>query len=59
QTVAEELAAAGIHGILNFAPVSLNVPENIFVQSVDLALQLEQLSFKMSLGQEQLQTPAT
>src|SRR5271156_6535099 len=25
QTVAEELAAAGIHGILNFAPVSLNV----------------------------------
>ena len=59
QTVAEELSAAGIHGILNFAPVSLNVPENIFVQSVDLALQLEQLSFKMSLGQEQLPTPAT
>ncbi|MGC8552865.1 MAG: redox-sensing transcriptional repressor Rex [Phycisphaerae bacterium] len=50
QDVASQMAAAGIRGILNFAPVSLNVPADVVVQSVDLALQLEQLSFRMSLG---------
>jgi len=50
QRVADRLVAAGIRGILNFAPVNVNVPEDVSVQSVDLAVQLEQLSFKMSLG---------
>ena len=50
QAVADRLVAAGIRGILNFAAVSLNTPDDIFVQSVDLALQLEQLSFRMSMG---------
>ena len=50
QGVADRLVAAGIRGILNFAAVSLNTPDDIFVQSVDLALQLEQLSFRMSMG---------
>jgi len=50
QHVADKLVAAGIRGILNFAPVSVTVPPDVSVQSVDLAVQLEQLSFKMSLG---------
>lgn len=49
QAVADELVAAGVRGILNFAPTSISVPEHVSVQSVDLAVQLEQLSFKMSL----------
>lgn len=49
QGVADTLVAAGVRGILNFAPVSLSVPAHVSVQSVDLAVQLEQLSFKMSL----------
>ena len=50
QAVADKLVAAGIRGILNFAPVSISVPGDVSVQHVDLAVQLEQLSFKMSLG---------
>ncbi|MCL2648517.1 MAG: redox-sensing transcriptional repressor Rex [Phycisphaerales bacterium] len=50
QRVAEWLVSAGIRGILNFAPVNITVPQDVSVQSVDLAVQLEQLSFKMSLG---------
>jgi redox-sensing transcriptional repressor len=44
-SVAETLAAAGLEGILNFAPVTLNLPPNVRVVSVDLAMELEQLSF--------------
>jgi len=50
QRVADELVAIGIRGILNFAPIGVIVPEGVSIQSVDLAVQLEQLSFKMSLG---------
>lgn len=50
QAVVDKLIAAGIRGIMNFAPVSITVPPEVSVQDVDLAVQLEQLSFKMSLG---------
>jgi redox-sensing transcriptional repressor len=52
QAVADKLVAAGIRGILNFAPVSITVAPDVSVQGVDLAVQLEQLSFKMSLAGE-------
>lgn len=39
------LVAAGITGILNFAPVTLSVPKNVSVIGVDLAMELEQLAF--------------
>ena len=45
QEVANRLVEAGISGIFNFAPVVLNVPEGIGYVSIDLAVQLEQLSF--------------
>ncbi len=45
QDVADDLVAAGIRGILNFAPVALSVPGGVAVNSVDLTVQLEQLSF--------------
>ncbi len=45
QQVAEELIAAGITGILNFSPVVLNVSDGVVVNNVDLALELENLSY--------------
>lgn len=45
QSVAEQLVAAGIEGILNFAPVTLTLPPEIEIIGVDLAIELEQLSF--------------
>ena len=50
QDVADTLVAAGIRGILNFAPVSLAVPPEVGVASVDLAVQLEQLSFQVNFA---------
>lgn len=41
----ESLVSAGITGILNFAPVTLNLPKNVSVVGVDLAMELEQLAF--------------
>jgi len=55
QAVADKLVAAGIRGIMNFAPVSVSVPADVSVQGVDLAVQLEQLSFKMSLAGAEVQ----
>jgi len=45
QSVAEQLVEAGVRGILNFAPVRLNVPAGVEVSDVDLASQLQQLAF--------------
>jgi redox-sensing transcriptional repressor len=50
QAVAEALVAAGIRGVLNFAPSVLRLPPNISVVSVDLTVQLEQLAFLVQLG---------
>src|SRR3954466_14327093 len=50
QDVADQLVAAGVKGLLNFAPVSLNVPPDVALNAVDLAVQLEQLSFQVSLS---------
>lgn len=45
QEVANELVGAGVTGILNFSPSVLQVPEAVTVNNVDLALELENLSY--------------
>jgi redox-sensing transcriptional repressor len=45
QAVADELVAAGVTSILNFAPCVLSVPANVDVRKVDLAIELQILSF--------------
>jgi redox-sensing transcriptional repressor len=54
QKVADALVSAGIEGILNFAPVMLNLPAQVRTVGVDLAIELEQLSFAVvnQLGRE-------
>ncbi len=48
QKVAEALVAAGIEGILNFAPVTLTLPKQVQTIGVDLAIELEQLAFSVA-----------
>ncbi|BAL92803.1 putative redox-sensing transcriptional repressor Rex [Actinoplanes missouriensis 431] len=45
QAVADVLVAAGVTSILNFAPGVLSVPPNVDVRKVDLAIELQILSF--------------
>src|SRR5215475_4187965 len=45
QSVADALVACGVTSILNFAPRVLNVPDNVDVRKVDLAIELQILSF--------------
>lgn len=45
QEVCDRLVDAGVTSILNFAPVVLNVPEHVDVRQVDLAAELQILSF--------------
>jgi len=47
QPVAEQLVAAGVTGILNYAPVNVTLPEEIVVRSVDPVSHLQQITFYM------------
>ncbi len=52
QDIADLLVQSGIKGILNFAPVTLNIPEEVQVRNVDLAVNLEILSFNIVVNNE-------
>jgi redox-sensing transcriptional repressor len=45
QAVTDQLVAAGVNAILNFAPTQLSVPKRVKVQHVDLSVMLKTLSF--------------
>jgi redox-sensing transcriptional repressor len=45
QEVTNELVEAGIQAILNFSPLILQVPEHVVVNNVNLAIELENLSY--------------
>ena len=45
QEIANQMIAAGLASILNFAPVVLSVPEHVEVRKVDLAVELQILAF--------------
>ena len=45
QEVTNDLVTAGILAVLNFAPIILQVPDNVVVNNVDLAIELENLSY--------------
>lgn len=50
QPVVDRLVAAGITGVLNFAPVHLDCPDHVSVRNVDLSTELQILSFYEQLG---------
>lgn len=45
QEVADMLISAGVHAILNYAPINLNVPENVHVQYIDPVLHLQRMTY--------------
>ncbi len=45
QEVADRLVAAGIKGILNFAPTRVKVPEDVYLENVDLSVTIEKISW--------------
>jgi redox-sensing transcriptional repressor len=49
QDVADKLINAGVKSILNFAPRNLNVPLDVEVRNVDLAVNLEVLTFNLAM----------
>jgi redox-sensing transcriptional repressor len=46
--VCNQLVGAGVRSILNFAPVVLQVPQEVEVRKVDLAVEMQILSFHVA-----------
>lgn len=45
QAVTDMLVKAGVKAILNYAPINLNVPENVHVQHIDPATHLQHMTY--------------
>lgn len=45
QNVASRLCEAGVMGLLNFAPVRLNVPPGVHVENLDMSMSLEKVAY--------------
>ena len=50
QGVVERVVKAGVRAILNFAPTRLKVPQGVALKNVNMALELEALSYALSAG---------
>jgi redox-sensing transcriptional repressor len=45
QPVADELVSAGVHGLLNYAPINVVVPEGVQVQYIDPVVHLQRMTY--------------
>jgi redox-sensing transcriptional repressor len=50
QEVADALVAAGVKGILNFAPVPVRVPDYVYVDRIDITTAIEKIVYFISEG---------
>jgi redox-sensing transcriptional repressor len=48
QRVVDQMVAVGISGIMSFAPIQLHVPAEVTLNTVNMAMELERLSFALS-----------
>jgi len=48
QRVVDQVVAAGITGIMSFAAIQLHVPSDVTLNTVNMAMELERLSFALS-----------
>ncbi len=48
QYIVDEVVSAGIKAILNFAPINLHVPPDVFLRNENMSMELEYLSFALS-----------
>ncbi len=47
QNIVDDVVAVGIKAILNFAPINLKVPEDVYLRTENMSMELEYLSFAM------------
>jgi redox-sensing transcriptional repressor len=47
QSVVDRVVAAGVRAVLNFAPIKLRVPAEVTVKTVNMAMELEGLSYAL------------
>ena len=48
QAIADDVVAAGIKAILNFAPINLRLPDDVVFINQNMCIELEHLSFALS-----------
>jgi redox-sensing transcriptional repressor len=48
QVVADRLIAAGVHGILNYAPIVIQVPEGVWVRNIDPVVMLQSMTYYLA-----------
>ena len=48
QRAVDQVVGAGIMGIMSFAPIQLHVPADVTLNTVNMAMELERLSFALS-----------
>jgi len=54
QSVIDQLVSSGVQGILNYAPIGAQVPDDIQVRNIDPVLALQSMTYYLSLGSEAL-----
>ena len=47
QYIVDDIVAAGIKAILNFAPINLRVPDDVYLRNENMSMELEYLSFAL------------
>jgi len=50
QHIVDDVVSTGIRAILNFAPINLEVPEDVYLRNENMSMELEYLSFAMVHG---------
>jgi redox-sensing transcriptional repressor len=48
QEVADKLIAAGVRAILNYAPITLTVPDRVYVQYIDPVVHLQRMTYYLA-----------
>ncbi|RYL87870.1 redox-sensing transcriptional repressor Rex [Sporolactobacillus sp. THM7-4] len=56
QSAAEKAIASGVKGFLNFAPVRLSLPPDVYVRHVDMTVELQALIYFLNHGMEEKQS---
>jgi len=47
QYIVDDVVKAGVKAILNFAPVNLKVPDDVYLRNENMSMELEYLSFAL------------
>ncbi|MCK5708294.1 MAG: redox-sensing transcriptional repressor Rex [Candidatus Aureabacteria bacterium] len=47
QNIADVIVSSGVKGIVNFSPISISVPEKVFVRDIDLSIEFLSLMYEM------------